>query len=73
MLISVSCSVGSTLCDPMNCSLPGFSVHRILQARILEWIAISFSRNCINKIAINTDNACHYTVLTVLPAVNLCM
>ena len=32
------------LCDPMNCSLPGFSVYRILQARILEWIAISFSR-----------------------------
>ena len=27
-----------TLCDPMDCSLPGSSVHRILQARILEWI-----------------------------------
>ena len=33
-----------TLCDPMDCSLPGFSVHGILQARILEWITISFSR-----------------------------
>ena len=33
-----------TLCDPMNCNLLGFSVHGILQARILEWIAISFSR-----------------------------
>ena len=33
-----------TLCDPMNCSLPGSSVHGILQARILEWIAIFFSR-----------------------------
>ena len=33
-----------TLCDPMNCSLPGFSVHGISQARVLEWIAISFSR-----------------------------
>ena len=32
-----------TLCDPMNCSPPGFSVHRILQARTLEWIAIPFS------------------------------
>ena len=32
------------LCDPMDCSLPGFSVHGILQARILEWMAISFSR-----------------------------
>ena len=33
-----------TLCDPMDCSLPGFSVHRILQARILEWVTTSFSR-----------------------------
>ena len=33
-----------TLCDPMDCSLPSFSVHGILQARILEWIAISFFR-----------------------------
>ena len=33
-----------TLCDPMDCSLPGSSVHWILQARILEWVAISYSR-----------------------------
>ena len=33
-----------TLCDPMDCSLLGFSVHGIFQARILEWVAISFSR-----------------------------
>ena len=32
-----------TLCDPMDCSLPGFSVHGILQTRTLEWVAISFS------------------------------
>ena len=32
-----------TLCDPMDCSPPGPSVHGILQARILEWVAISFS------------------------------
>ena len=32
-----------TLCDPMNCSLPGFSVHGISQVRILEWVTISFS------------------------------
>ena len=32
-----------TLCAPMDCSLPSFSVHGILQARILEWVAISFS------------------------------
>ena len=33
-----------TLCNPMDCSLPGSSVHGILQARILEWVATSFSR-----------------------------
>ena len=33
-----------TLCDPMNCSPPGSSVQEILQARILEWVAIPFSR-----------------------------
>ena len=33
-----------TLCDPMDCSLPGSSIHGIFQARVLEWVAISFSR-----------------------------
>ena len=33
-----------TLCDPMDCSLPGSSVCGIFQARILEWVAISLSR-----------------------------
>ena len=33
-----------TLCDPMDCSPPASSVHRILQARKLEWVAIPFSR-----------------------------
>ena len=32
------------LCDPMDCSLPGSSLHGIFQARILEWLAIPFSR-----------------------------
>ena len=41
VLVTESCT---TLCDPMDCSLPGFSVCGILQARILEWVAISFSR-----------------------------
>ena len=41
MLVTQSCP---TLCDPMDCSLPGSSVHEIFQARILEWVAISFSR-----------------------------
>ena len=33
-----------TLCDPMDCSLPGSSAHGIFQARVQEWVAISFSR-----------------------------
>ena len=33
-----------TLCDPMDCSPPGSSVHGILQARKLEWVAIPFSK-----------------------------
>ena len=39
--VSQSCP---TLCDPVDCSFPGSSVHGILRARILEWVAISFSR-----------------------------
>ena len=37
-----------TLCDPMNYSPPSSSVHGIFQARILEWVAISFSREMIH-------------------------
>ena len=37
-----SCSLVSDSCDSIVCSLPGSSVHEILQARILEWVAISF-------------------------------
>ena len=33
-----------TLCDPMDCSLPGSSLHGILQASVPEWVAISLSR-----------------------------
>ena len=40
-LVAQSCL---TLCDPTDCSPPGSSVHGILQARILGWIVISFSR-----------------------------
>ena len=41
MIVVQSCP---TLCDPMNCSLPGSSVRGILQARILEWVAMLSSR-----------------------------
>ena len=40
VLVTQSCPA---LCDPMDYSLPGSSVHGILQARILEWVAISLS------------------------------
>ena len=38
----------STLCDPVDHSPPGSSVHGILQARILEWVALSFSNACMH-------------------------
>ena len=41
LLVTQSCP---TLCNPMDCSPPGSSVHGILQARILEWVAIPFPR-----------------------------
>ena len=40
VLVSQSCP---TLCDPMDCNLPGSSVHGILQVRMLEWVAVPFS------------------------------
>ena len=47
LYVSVQCVYAQlplTLCDPMDCSPPGSSVHGIPQARTLEWVAISFSR-----------------------------
>ena len=43
-LVSEAVQSCPTFCNPVDCSLPGFSVHGILQARILEWVAISFFR-----------------------------
>ena len=43
-ILLLSCKLCLTLCNPMDCSPPGSSVHGISQARILEWVAISFSR-----------------------------
>ena len=46
----LSCILCLALCDPMNCSPPGSSVHGILQARILEWVAMSSShRNFLTQ------------------------
>ena len=38
--VTQSCT---TLCDPMDCSLPDSSIHGVFQARVLEWVAIAFS------------------------------
>ena len=45
MLVTQLCLI---LCDPMDCSLPSSSVHRILQARKLEWVAFSSSRGSLD-------------------------
>ena len=45
-----------TLSDPMDCSLPGSSVHGIFQARVLEWGAIAFSDVCVQDSANNKPN-----------------
>ena len=48
-----------TLSDPMDCSLPGSSVHEIFQASVLEWVAIAFSAaqsRDFQKLAFPTPN-----------------
>ena len=46
-----------TLCDPLDCSLPGSSIHGIFQARILEWAVISFSRRSFQPM--DWTRVCH--------------
>ena len=50
-----------TLCDPTDCSLPGSSVHGIFQARLLAWVAISFSSQCRRRkqSQVQEDPTCH--------------
>ena len=65
-----------TLCYPVDCSLPGSSVQGILQARILEWVAISFSRAssrpgspALEADALNHQGVCNFLqILTVVVA-----
>ena len=42
-----------TLHDPMDCSLPGSSIHAIFQARVLEWVAIAFSVDMTEQLRID--------------------
>ena len=45
-----------TLRDPMDCSLPGSSVHGIFQARVLEWVAIAFSNIVTSSLLMKERN-----------------
>ena len=61
--VAESCPTPS---DPMDCSLPGSSVHGIFQARVLEWVAIAFSDNSM----VTTKNLvfiCYHTVDPLYP------
>ena len=58
----------SDYCDPMDCSLPGSSVHGILQARILEWVSISFSKYHSFLIHLSADG--HLGCFHVLAIIN---
>ena len=68
-----------TLCNPMDCSPPGSSVHGILQARILQWVAISFSRgasrprdrNCVSYVSCSYFSVLIWTSLEAQTAKNL--
>ena len=54
-----------TLCDPLDCSLPGSSVHEILQARVLEWVAISFSRESQTDWMVYKLNTVTFTIIVL--------
>ena len=55
-----------TLCDPMDCSLPGSPVHGIFQARVLEWGAIAFSKECSNYCTIALISHASKVMLKIL-------
>ena len=52
-----------TLSDPMDCSLPGSSIHGIFQARVLEWGAIAFSYGSISICKLGNNNGIYLTEL----------
>ena len=78
-LVTQSCPI---LCDPVDCSPPGSSVHGIFQARILEWVTISFSMPGVCKILFFISNSiiCLTTprhgwslAITDIPALSFCI
>ena len=56
MVVVVYRDVMSNSCDPMDCSLPGSSVNGILQARLLEWVAISCSKSESESCSVMSDS-----------------
>ena len=50
-----------TLSDPMDCSLPGSSIHGIFQARVLEWGAIAFSSGAHNPVYLGVTLQWHFS------------
>jgi len=50
-----------TLSDPMDCSLPGSSIHGIFQARVLEWVAIAFSGQSLDQVNFETEKVFVYS------------
>ena len=57
-----------TLCDPVDCSPSGSSVHEILQGKILKWVVISFSKECSNYRTIALISHASKVILKILPA-----
>ena len=53
-----------TLCDPMDCSLPGSSVHGIFQAKVLEWGAIAFSEISVYVYVNTLASGAFYTIMS---------
>ena len=64
-----------TLCDPIDGSPPGSSVHGIFQARVPEWGAVAFSKNQYENESKHKNNKCFPSVLavSVLATVHLCL
>ena len=62
----------STLGDPMDCSLPGSSVHWIFQARVLEWGAIAFSASVIREMEIKTTMKYHFILTMMVIIKDMC-
>ena len=59
-----------TLCDPMESSPPGFPLHGILQARILEWVAISFSIKLVYLTVISSKHSDQTTLAILAERIN---